>query len=51
VRTGRKLNLPDFLDTLSIAPDTPHQLSNPFQEPFGFFYAVNARKDKPKILK
>jgi quercetin dioxygenase-like cupin family protein len=46
----RKYEL-NFLDTLYIAPRTPHQLSNPFEEPFGFFCIVNARRDKPKILK
>jgi ribulose-bisphosphate carboxylase large chain len=40
-----------FLDTLYIAPDTPHQLRNPFREPFGFFCVVNARRDKPRIIK
>jgi quercetin dioxygenase-like cupin family protein len=51
VRTGRKTNTLNFLDTLYISPDIPHQLSNPFPEPFGFFCIVNARRDKPKILK
>lgn len=41
----------NFLDTIYMAPDTPHQLSNPFNEPFGFFCIVNAKRDKPKILK
>ena len=50
VRTGRKMHLLGFLDTLYIAPDTPHQLSNPFDEPFGFFCIVNAKRDRPKIL-
>jgi len=40
----------NFLDTLYIAPDTPHQLSNPFQDPFGFLCIVNAKRDRPKIL-
>jgi len=40
----------NFLDTLYIAPNTPHQLGNPFQDPFGFLCIVNARRDKPKIL-
>jgi quercetin dioxygenase-like cupin family protein len=51
VRTMRKMNVMGFLDTLYIAPDTPHQLSNPFDEPFGFFCIVNARRDRPRILK
>jgi ribulose-bisphosphate carboxylase large chain len=40
----------NFLDTLYIAPDTPHQLSNPFQDPFGFLCIVNAKRDRPKII-
>jgi ribulose-bisphosphate carboxylase large chain len=48
--TGKNYTL-NFLDTLYIAPDTPHQLSNPFREPFGFLCIVNAKRDKPKILK
>ncbi len=50
VLTGRKMNNLCFLDTLYIAPETPHQLSNPFKEPFGFFCIVNAKRDKPKLL-
>lgn len=51
VLTGKRRHTLNFLDTLYIAPDEPHQLSNPFDEPFGFFCIVNARRDKPKILK
>lgn len=40
-----------FLDTLYIEPNAPHQLRNPFREPFGFFCIVNAKRDKPRILK
>ena len=40
-----------FLDTLYIQPYAPHQLRNPFNEPFGFFCVVNAKRDKPKIIK
>lgn len=50
VRTMRKMNVLGFLDTLYIAPATPHQLSNPFDEPFGFFCIVNAKRDRPRIL-
>ena len=39
-----------FLDTLYIRPDEPHQLRNPFNEPFGFFCIVNAKRDKPIII-
>ena len=48
---GKKCYELNFLDTLYIAPDAPHQLSNPFEEPFGFFCIVNAKRDKPKIVK
>jgi len=41
----------NFLDTLYIAPGTPHQLSNPCHEPFGFLCIVDAKRDKPKIIK
>jgi ribulose-bisphosphate carboxylase large chain len=39
-----------FLDVLYIEPNTPHQLSNPFREPFGFFCIVNAKRDRPKVF-
>jgi ribulose-bisphosphate carboxylase large chain len=48
---GKKKYEMNFLDTLYIAPDAPHQLSNPFHEPFGFFCIVNAKRDKPRIIK
>jgi quercetin dioxygenase-like cupin family protein len=47
---GKRTHELNFLDTLYISPHTPHQLSNPFEEPFGFFCIVNAKRDKPKIL-
>lgn len=47
----KKHNTLNFLDTIYIAPDTPHQMKNPFKEPFGFFCIVNAKRDKPKLLK
>jgi ribulose-bisphosphate carboxylase large chain len=37
-----------FLDTLYIPPDAPHQLLNPFEEPFGFFCLVDAQRDRPR---
>ena len=39
-----------FLDTLYIEPSAPHQLTNPFKEPFGFFCIVNAKRDRPKRI-
>jgi quercetin dioxygenase-like cupin family protein len=50
VRTGKTKRGMGFMDTLYIAPDTIHQLSNPFKIPFGFFCIVNARRDKPEVL-
>lgn len=47
---GKKKHTLQFLDTLYIAPNTPHRLSNPFSEPFGFLCIVNAKRDKPKLL-
>jgi ribulose-bisphosphate carboxylase large chain len=40
-----------YLDTVYLAPNTVHQLSNPYDEPFGFFCIVNAKRDKPKLIK
>jgi len=47
---GRKKYPIGFLDVLYIEPNTPHQLRNPFSEPFGFFCIVNAKRDRPKII-
>ncbi len=50
--TVGKKNYPlGFLDVLYIEPNAPHQLKNPFDEPFGFFCIVNAKRDRPKILR
>jgi ribulose-bisphosphate carboxylase large chain len=51
VLCGKKNYELNFLDTLYMAPNKPHQLSNPFHEPFGFLCIVNAKRDKPKVLK
>jgi len=48
--TGKKKHFLNFLDTLYIRPGIVHQLKNPYNEPFGFFCIVNAKRDKPKIL-
>ena len=50
VLAGKKKRTMEYLDTLYISPDTPHQLMNPFREPFGFLCIVNARRDRPKLL-
>lgn len=47
---GKKKYKIGFLDTLYIKPDEPHQFRNPYNEPFGFFCIVNAKRDRPKIL-
>jgi len=39
------------LDVLYISPKEPHQLKNPYTEPFGFFCIVDAKRDRPKIIK
>lgn len=51
VLTGKKKRPMTYLDTLYISPDVPHQLMNPFKEPFGFLCIVNARRDRPQLLK
>jgi len=38
------------LDVLYIAPDAPHQLINPYNEPFGFFCIVDKERDRPRKL-
>jgi len=48
---GKKKCPVGFLDVLYIEPNMPHQLRNPFEKPFGFFCIVNAKRDRPKILR
>ena len=50
VRIGTRKRAMQYLDIAYIAPDTPHQLLNPNQEPFGFLCIVNARRVRPKLL-
>jgi quercetin dioxygenase-like cupin family protein len=50
VLTGRKERPMGFMDTVYISPHTIHQLSNPYQEPFGFLCIVNSRRDRPMVL-
>ncbi len=50
VLIGKKTQKVGYLDTVYISPDTVHQLLNPYDEPFGFFCIVNAKRDKPKIV-
>jgi S-methyl-1-thioxylulose 5-phosphate methylthiotransferase len=47
---GDKIFEVGFMDTLYVAPSEPHQLFNPFEEPFGFICIVDAERDRPKTL-
>jgi ribulose-bisphosphate carboxylase large chain len=40
----------NVMDVLYIKPDEPHRLYNPYNEPFGFFCLVNAKRDGPKSI-
>ncbi len=51
VKLGKRTIDMNFLDTLYIAPGTPHRLYNPYNEPFGFFCIVNAERDRPEKVK
>ncbi|TAN44554.1 MAG: cupin domain-containing protein [Nitrospirae bacterium] len=51
IQVGRKQYTLNFLDTAYIAPDTAHQLLNHYDNPFGFFCIVNAKRDRPKPVK
>ncbi len=50
-RVNKKTLVVKYLDLLYIKPDTPHRLSNPHSEPFGFLCIVNARRDRPVPVK
>jgi ribulose-bisphosphate carboxylase large chain len=50
VLLDKKQRTVTILDVVYISPNTPHQFSNPFNEPFGFFCVVTARRDRPKVL-
>ena len=47
---GDKVYDMDFMDVLYVSPDAPHQLLNPYEEPFGFFCIVDAERDRPREL-
>jgi ribulose-bisphosphate carboxylase large chain len=47
---GEKVYDIEPMDVLYVAPDEPHQLVNPFSEPFGFFCIVDAERDRPRKL-
>lgn len=51
VKLDRRIVNINCLDVLYINPETPHRLYNPYDDPFGFFCIVNARRDRPKSVK
>jgi ribulose-bisphosphate carboxylase large chain len=51
VRIREKSHQIRNLDTVYIAPNTVHQLLNPYNEPFGFLCIVNAKRDRPKLVR
>ncbi|MBI5103179.1 MAG: cupin domain-containing protein [Nitrospirae bacterium] len=51
VKAGRSKKKLCFMDTIYISPGSVHQLSNPFDEPFGFLCIVNAKRDRPKVFR
>ena len=51
VQTGRARKKMGFIDTVYISPETVHQLTNPFENPFGFLCIVNSKRDKPEVLR
>ena len=50
IRMGKNFYALNYLDTAYVAPDTVHQFTNPYDEPFGFFCIVNSKRDKPKLV-
>ncbi len=51
VRLGSRLIDMNHLDVLYIKAETPHQLFNPYDEPFGFFCIVDSERDRPRPAK
>ena len=47
-KLGRRNLDVTFLDVLYIKPHASHRLYNPFDEPFGFFCIVDAKRDRPR---
>jgi ribulose-bisphosphate carboxylase large chain len=48
IRIGDKTRSFKQMDVAYIGPNTVHQLQNPYNEPFGFFCVVSAKRDRPK---
>lgn len=40
-----------FLDVLYVRPGSPHRFFNPYDEPFGFFCIVSAKRDRPRPVR
>ncbi|GAB6184435.1 cupin domain-containing protein [Thermodesulfovibrio hydrogeniphilus] len=51
IRLGKRQRVLNYLDIAYIAPNEVHQLSNPYDEPFGFLCIVDVNRDKPIELK
>lgn len=50
-RTGRRKTGMGFMDTVFVASGIVHQLTNPFDAPFGFLCIVTAKRDKPRLVR
>jgi quercetin dioxygenase-like cupin family protein len=50
VLLGKKTHKLAYLDTIYISTKEPHQLLNPYKEPFGFICVVDARRDRPRVI-
>lgn len=50
IKMGSKRHVLRYLDIAYVSPHSPHQLTNPYKEPFGFLCIVNAKRDKPRLL-
>lgn len=47
VRLGDEVHEIGFGDVVYIAPNEPHQFSNPYADPFGFLCIVDRERDRP----
>jgi len=50
-KTGRRKIRMGFMDTVFVASGVVHQLTNPFDAPFGFLCIVTAERDKPRLVR
>jgi len=51
VRLGRRWLRMRRLDACYVAPDTPHELHNDQQRPFGFLCVVDAQRDRGRAVR